>query len=377
MLIFFAYMIFLYQEQDTALRCSGQNETLLRTTELPGRCHHLNKQVFKKAGTVMIAIAILLVAVFAGYSIGINSPAPQDTPIAGTHTEPTQAQSPTQDAETETVPKNEHPTVPIQLLNITVTASEGWIDIIQPEDLGGNMDYPLSYSGIKDVMIDIDGVAKELEYAIRDGDISLAEIFTYARADAENGFCEVNIRSKNGLSSFLYSYPEYDLKLIYDVYETPDGENHLISDMALYKPGGEIPRIYLNESDKILDLEDWGISLEVVETSADGITLSCTQSGGQQIGTLSAYAFRLIQDGKYMSALDGDTTTSYEIPETALSANSSTEFTIDWKDIYGTLSPGEYVIRVIVKDIYDKSQVHPLMRNFYDIQHYEITFTVS
>jgi len=78
-----------------------------------------------------------------------------------------------------------------------------------------------------------------------------------------------------------------------------------------------------------------------------------------------------------MSALDGDTTTSYEIPETALSANSSTEFTIDWKDIYGTLSPGEYVIRVIVKDIYDKSQVHPLMRNFYDIQHYEITFTVS
>ena len=41
------------------------------------------------------------------------------------------------------------------------------------------------------------------------------------------------------------------------------------------------------------------------------------------------------------------------------------------------MSPGEYVIRVIVKDIYDKSQVHPLMRNFYDIQHYEIAFTVS
>lgn len=337
----------------------------------------MNKHVFKKTGTVMIAVAILLLAVFAGYSIGINSPAPQDIPIAGTHTEPTQSEDPTQEAESETVPKNDHPSVPIQLLNITVTASDGSIRIIQPEDLGGNMDYPLSYTGIKDVMIDIEGVAKELEYAIRDGDISLAEILAYARTDAVNGFCELSIRSRNGLSSYLYSYPEYDLKLVYDVYETPDGELHLISDMALYNPGGETMRIYLDGSDKILDLEDWGISLEVVEASADGITLRCTQSGGQQIGTLSAYAFRLIQDGKFLSALDGDTTTSYEIPETALSANSSTEFTIDWKDIYGTLSPGEYVIRVIVKDIYDKSQVHPLMRNFYDIQHYEIAFTVS
>lgn len=325
----------------------------------------------------MIAVAILLLAVFAGYSIGINSPAPQDTPIAGTHTEPTQSEDPTRDAEQETVPKNDRPSVPIQLLNITVTASEGSIRIIQPEDLGGNMDYPLSYTGIKGVMIDIEGVAKELEYAIRDGDISLAEIFAYARTDAVNGFCELSIRSRNGLSSYLYSYPEYDLKLVYDVYETPDGKLHLISDMALYNPGGETMRIYLDGSDKILDLEDWGISFEVVEASADGITLSCTQSGGQQIGTLSAYAFRLIQDGKFLSALDGDTTASYEIAETVLSANDTIRFSVDWTESYGTLSPGEYAIRLFVKDIYEGSQVHPLMRNFYDIQHYEIAFTVS
>ena len=337
----------------------------------------MNKHVFKKTGTVMIAVAILLVAVFAGYSIGINSPAPQDAPIAGTHTEPTQAQSPTQDKKTETVPKNENPTVPTQLLNITVTASEGSIDIIQPKDLGSNMDYPLSYTGLKDVMIDIEGVAKELEYAIRDGDISLAEIFAYARSDAENGFCEVSIRSRNGLSSFFYSYPEYDLKLVYDVYETPDGELHLISEMALYKPGEETLRIYRDGADKVLDLEDWGITLEVVEANANAITLSYTQSGGQQIGTLSAFAFMLIQDGQYMASLDGDTAVSHEITETPLSSNDTTHFSIDWTDIYGTLSPGEYVIRVIVKDIYEESQVHPLMRNFYDIQHYEISFTVE
>lgn len=337
----------------------------------------MNKHVCKKTGTVMIAIAILLLASFAGYLFGINNPTPQDTPIAGTLTEPTQTQSPAQDEKTETVPKNENPTVPTQLLNITVTASEGSINITQPEDLGRNMDYPLSYTGLKDVMIVIDGIAKELEYAIRDGDISLAEIFAYARTDAENEFCKVSIRSRNGLSSFLFSYPEYDLKLVYDVYETPDGELHLISDMALYKPGGETMRIYLDRSDKILDLEDWGISFEVIEASADNITLSCTHSGGQQIGTLSAFAFMLIQDGQYIASLDGDTAVSHDITETPLSSNDTTHFSIDWTDIYGTLSPGEYVIRVIVKDIYEESQVHPLMRNFYDIQHYEISFTVE
>ena len=76
-------------------------------------------------------------------------------------------------------------------------------------------------------------------------------------------------------------------------------------------------------------------------------------------------------------SLDGDTAVSHEITETPLSSNGTTHFSIDWTDIYGTLSPGEYVIRVIVKDIYEESQVHRLMRNFYDVQHYEISFTVE
>lgn len=325
----------------------------------------------KKLLAILIVLALIISASFTGYLFGKNAQAHSEAEVIISDND--YSTEPTING-TSAIPQTHSSK---QLLNINVQEAQGRCNIIAKEDLGGNMDGPLIYNELRNVTIELDGVVKALEHAIRDGDISLAEIFTYARADAENGFCEISIRSKNGLSSFLYSYPEYDLKLIYDVYETPDGENHLISDMALYKPGGEIPRIYLNESDKILDLEDWGISLEVVETSADGITLSCTQSGGQQIGTLSAYAFRLIQDGKYMSALDGDTTTSYEIPETALSANSSTEFTIDWKDIYGTLSPGKYVIRVIVKDIYEESQVHPLMRNFYDVQHYQIAFTVS
>jgi len=58
------------------------------------------------------------------------------------------------------------------------------------------------YGFINDIFA---GSSIKLEDAIRAGDISLAEIFAYARTDAENGFCEVSIRSKNGLSSFLNS----------------------------------------------------------------------------------------------------------------------------------------------------------------------------
>ena len=41
------------------------------------------------------------------------------------------------------------------------------------------------------------------------------------------------------------------------------------------------------------------------------------------------------------------------------------------------LSSGEYEVVLWIKDIYDESQKHPLMRNFYDTQIYNLDFTVS
>lgn len=60
-----------------------------------------------------------------------------------------------------------------------------------------------------------------------------------------------------------------------------------------------------------------------------------------------------------------------------LQTDDVTELTIDWTEPYGELSSGEYELVLWIKDIYDESQKHPLMRNFYDTQIYAVRFTVS
>ena len=60
-----------------------------------------------------------------------------------------------------------------------------------------------------------------------------------------------------------------------------------------------------------------------------------------------------------------------------LKEDDVTKFTLDWAEPYGQLSSGEYRIMLYVHDVYDESQKHPLMRNFYDTQIYNLDFTVS
>ena len=84
----------------------------------------------------------------------------------------------------------------------------------------------------------------------------------------------------------------------------------------------------------------------------------------------------LSHDGKYLLLNDGfefSPLTDHVI----LKADDVTEFTFDWSEPYGQVSSGEYELVLWIKDIYDESQKHPLMRNFYDTQIYAVRFTVS
>ena len=86
-----------------------------------------------------------------------------------------------------------------------------------PEELNNKLSYPLFYSGLKEVTIEIDGKSKPLENAIRYGNISFEDICYLAKLDAKNGECIETYVSRNGLTKFLYSYPEFDLKIVNDV----------------------------------------------------------------------------------------------------------------------------------------------------------------
>lgn len=250
------------------------------------------------------------------------------------------------------------------------------VTLISSEDLNGKFDRGIRYEYTTNVTIDIDGTTMKLEDSIRDGFITPAQLFSYPRLDAENGFCTESTRvGKNGLTAFVYTYPDAELWMVYDVLAAPDGQQHLIRDFRIFRPGGsksEAPGSYLDlETDTRLDREDWGITLEAIQISPTSITLSCTQSAGQQMGQLHVYAYSLRGNrGPIGEPVMVDFSRDLQM-------NDTTELLFDWSDLYGALQSGEYTLLVAVQDVYDYDHVHPLMVNYTDYQDYEIKFSIS
>ncbi len=266
-------------------------------------------------------------------------------------------------------------------LRLSVSFNKG-ADYVEytSDELGGNFSEKLIYNfNITSVTIDIDGQSMSLNEALRDGFITEEEIFCNARLDAREGFCEETYESLNGLTNFTFAYPDYNLRLLYDIYESPSGEQRLISEMVVYEKDTGLAPCHLfvdDETGEIYDLEDWGLSFEITEVSPTGMTIRCTHSGGQQIGQLEATGYCLSSNGLFLLLNDGFEF-SPPMDNVVLKEDDVTEFTLDWTEPYGQLSSGEYRIMLYVHDVYDESQKHPLMRNFYDTQIYNLDFTVS
>ena len=264
-------------------------------------------------------------------------------------------------------------------LSVSYHADADSVDFTSDE-LGGNFTEGLSYRlNITGASIEIDGQSMPLNEALRDGFITEEEIFCDARLDAKEGFCEETYESLNGLTNFTFTYPGYKLRLLYDIYECPDGEQRLISYMVVYGRDKDLSPCHLfidEEKEVIYDQEDWGLDFEITEVSSTGLTLRCTQSGGQLIGQPEIQSYWLVpRSGKDLTRNEGfEATPSLNA---TLQTDDVTELTIDWTAPYGQLPSGEYEIDFRIKDIYDESQKHPLMRNFYDTQFYVLYFTVS
>lgn len=247
---------------------------------------------------------------------------------------------------------------------------------VNHETLNGMHGKDIQYRYISNVTIEIGNEQVALEDAIRDGMITVSEISSYARIDAQNGFCTETCESRHGVSHFTYQYPDFNLRTIYDIYETPDGQQHLINDIMLLHPDktvGAYTDFYNNDGNR-LDREDWGLDFEISAIMPKGITLNCIQSEGQQIGTLVLDGFTLRQDNHHISRLNGSAELS-DLDITILS-DSSTDITIDWTEDYGELPAGEYLIILHIRDIFDETQVHPLMEDFHDWQMYDLTFVI-
>ena len=302
-----------------------------------------------------LASLIVLMSGFGGYYIGKNA-SPAESVSAG-----------------EVVGDG----VSEPLLKITVEPDSEAATNLSSEETGGNFNRNVQYRGVKNVTVEIDGQTCALEDALCKGLLSEEELFYLARADARNGFCEEIQESYHGLTHFTYCYPKYNLRIIYDIYETPDGQQHLISDLCVYAPKINLSSyvdFYDDETGYRLDREDWGIEVEITEVISTGMSLICTQSGGQQIGELRTTGYMLANEEGFVTGLDGSAhIPSYDAP---LQMDETTQLTLDWADIYGELPSGEYRLGLHVIDEFDKSQVHPLMVDYHDWQIYELRFTI-
>lgn len=271
----------------------------------------------------------------------------------------------------------------IRHLQISITEDENaGLTTVPAAQLDGAYPGDITYCDVTNVCILVAGEEKPLEDAIREGDISTYEMVADAQLDAQAGICRELAYTKNGLTYFTYRYPEYDLMTAHDIYETPDGKEHLIRFFGVLKTGSKLTIEHPDEASPygyMIDREDWGITLQAKSVTPTGLTLSCKQSGGQQLGALAIVdyvIYRNAEDGA-RTPLDRLDDSAREVPIATIPENQESEITLDWAALYGTLPSGSYSIRLRMKDFFEPSAATGMIKDFTDEQPYQVNFTLS
>ena len=278
---------------------------------------------------------------------------------------------------------------PGQALQLTVTmdTDAGFRDIPLEQEPYDKM----TYLGIADAAIVVDGVSYDLEQALASKVISAADLAAAAKQDAARGLCGEVAQSENGLSVFTYYYTDFRLRHIYDLYETPDGQQHRIAEILLYSTANEpgfMPAY--DENGEPIDYENWGLELELAKADAEEAVVSIHQQGGQQFGRLNLREFMLCAQNpdtgvwEELSLLEGVEKSYTYIREEAEEPNSGRYLTMGGEaeiplpiaESYGPLQPGQYQLRLQIADFYEDPAIPPLSRNYHDAQWYVLEFTI-
>ncbi len=267
-------------------------------------------------------------------------------------------------------------------ISATVNADAGFTNI--PLEQGNYKE--LSLLNLENVTIDLDGDVMKLEDALREGRVTPEQLVAWARLDASEGLCNEVAKSKNGLTEFTYRYPEfgYTLRSIYDLFEAPNGRQYLIADMTIFAASTE-PRYSLpvdEQTGRTIDFEDWGLTFEISEVGSTGLRITCTQSGGQQLGTLEVQTQWLERKNPdtlaWENVEEAQTSTAWAPPANGpLTMGGTSSLFFDFDEPFGSLPAGDYILTVEIVDHYNESEVHPLMRNYRDTQWYSIDFTIK
>ena len=283
-----------------------------------------------------------------------------------------------------------------QRLNLSAeTAADSYIQI-PVHSLNGNFDNSISYVGVKDLRIEIDGTHMPLEGAIGDGLITVEELWAYAMIDARNGFCTEISNSHNGLSYFVYQYPEVcDLYFSHDVYETPSGKNYTEMYFYVYAyQGAQNVFHHPTEYNELgipypADMEDWKLTFKIDNISSTGFDIQIYQPNitvknhrSQHIGQLHLKHFRLEYGGTDIPEEIKDVHMySFALPQedTKIEQDVVNTFSISFSEFEGfpvSLPSGSYRICLEIHDEFDEETLHPLIKDYNQDQSYWIQFDI-
>lgn len=255
---------------------------------------------------------------------------------------------------------------------LQVKTAQGYLTIQAPQ-LDKQYDGNITYDGVSDVCIVINEEAIPLEQAVKEGTCSIEQVIAYAQEDARNGICTEGQCTYNGLTKFTYTYPEYMLITIHDVYETPDGSCYTLNDFTVTVPKEITPSPigYSNmTTGEYLDLEDWGVQFTPIEVTDKGIVLATNQQGGQNFGNLILTDFYLVSEPE-KQFLEESQVYGLSIP---IKMNDSGELQLEWNN---SMPTGDYMLVVRLEEQYNKSDMPSLMRNYHDTQQYLIPIAID
>lgn len=291
---------------------------------------------------------------------------------------------------------NKEATVPLETVPATEASASGQKLQLKVEPTGeigftrvpaeqlGKEKVDLAYARLSGVNITLDGKTEPLADAIGSGKITGAEIFAYARMDAEAGYCKEGYTSEQGLTRFVYTYPEYALEMVYDIFEGSEGKNVLINEITVADSTQSLfdsDSFYVDESSRwgyFLDREDWGLEFTVKAVTPESLTVTYTQKQTQELGELTCEDY--IMFAEVEGARDEFVTqTGRDAPgfPIAITSDGSGEITFDWSEMAGKLNPGTYYVRIGIRDNYDPEKVPANVTKRYSKQSYCVEFTVE
>lgn len=100
--------------------------------------------------------------------------------------------------------------------------------------------------------------------------------------------------------------------------------------------------------------DEWGITLSVEEVTSSGLTLVCTQSGGNARGELqtgSPYVLERYAEGKWFPVgIKPGLDVAWTMEGWMIERDAQTKWQVDWKFLYGQLEPDTYRISKVIKD---------------------------